>query len=49
MGEGGIKRIDDFVSFVGFQGTNSGRILGALFQHLLLSLRGTYNGRRIKI
>ena len=48
MGEGGLKTMEDFGSFGGFQGNNSGRTLGVLFQHLPLALGGPDCGRRIK-
>ena len=47
MGEGGIKTMDDFGRFSGFQGTNSERTLGVLFQHLTLALGGPDCRRRI--
>ena len=40
MGEGGLKRMDHFGSFGGFQGTNSGRTLNVFCQHLPFSLGG---------
>ena len=46
--EGGLKRMDDFGSFSGFQGTNSRRRLGVLFQNLSLDLGGPDCGIRIK-
>ena len=48
MGEGGIKRMENFGSFSSFQGTNSGRTLGVFCQHLPLALRGRDCGRRIQ-
>ena len=41
MGEGGLKRMDNFGSFSGFQGTNYGRKLGVLFQYIPLDLGGS--------
>ena len=38
MGEGELKRIDEFGSFRGFQGTNSGITLGVFCQHPPFSL-----------
>ena len=38
MGEGGLKRMDDFGSFGGIQVTNSGRTLSVFYQHTPLSL-----------
>ena len=38
-----------FGRFRGFQGTNSGRTLGVLFQNLSLAFGGPEYGRRIKI
>ena len=49
MGEGGLNRMDNFGIFSCFQGTNSGRTLGAFYQHICLSLGGREVGRRIKI
>ena len=49
MVEGGINRMDNFGSFGSFQGTNSGRTLDVLFQHLHLALEGPDCGRSIKI
>ena len=39
-GIGELKRMDDFGSFGGFQGTNSARTLGVFCQHLYLALGG---------
>ena len=49
MGEEGLKIMENFGSFVGFQGTNYGIKWGVLFKHLPLALGGTDCGRRIKI
>ena len=38
MGEGGLKRMDNFGSFGIFQGTNYGRTLCVFCQHLPLAL-----------
>ena len=43
---GGIKRMDEFIRFDGFQGANSGRKLGVFCQHLPLALEGQDFGRR---
>ena len=41
--------MEDFGSFGGFQGTNSGRTLGVFCQNLPLALGGRDCGRRIHI
>ena len=46
---GGLKRMDNFGSFGGFQGTNYGRTLDVLCQHLHLALGGQNCGITIKI
>ena len=38
MGEGGLNIMDDFGSFGGFQGTDSGRTLGVFCQHIPLEV-----------
>ena len=48
-GEVGLKIINDFGSFSGFQGTNSGRTLGVFCQHIPLDLGGQYCWRSIQI
>ena len=40
--------MDDFASFDGFQGTNSGISLGVFCQHLPLALGGREYGRSIQ-
>ena len=47
MGEGGIKIMEYFGSFGGFQGTNSARTLGVFYLHLTLALGGQDCGIRI--
>ena len=49
MLEGGLKIMDYFGRFIGFQETNSGRAFGVFFQHLPLILGGRGCGRIIKI
>ena len=40
MVEGGLKRMDDFGSFYGFQGKNYGRTLGVFYQEPTFGLGG---------
>ena len=49
MGEEVLKRMENFGSFVVFQGTNYGRSLDILFKHPPLALGGPDCGIRIKI
>ena len=44
MGEGVLKIMDAVGRFGGFQGTNSGIILGVFCQHLPLALGGQFYG-----
>ena len=48
IGEGGLKRMEKFGSFGGFQGKNYGITLGSFYQHVPLALGDKYCGRRIR-
>ena len=48
MGKGGLNRMNNFVRFRCFQGTNYGRALDVFCQNLTLTLGGQDCGRRIQ-